>query len=102
VFNRNGRLNKRGEGLVQIEVRQGRKRIYFSTCIYLKPEQFCNGLVVSHENANKLNVTLVYLKRKLEDIELDNILQGKYLTLSQFKECCCQFVIGRWCSNIHN
>lgn len=31
VFNRSGRLNSRGEGLIQIECAQALRKIYFST-----------------------------------------------------------------------
>ena len=37
VFNRKKRLNKRGMALVQVEAYLNRKKMYFSTKIYLKP-----------------------------------------------------------------
>ena len=37
VFNRKKRLNKKGMALVQVEVYLNRRKIYFSTKIYLKP-----------------------------------------------------------------
>lgn len=40
VFNRKKRLNKRGMALVQVEAYLNRKKMYFSTKIYLKPEQW--------------------------------------------------------------
>ncbi len=40
VFNRSRRLNQRGEGLIQIECCQQKRRIYFSTHVYVKPENF--------------------------------------------------------------
>ena len=61
--------------------------MYFSTHVYLKPGQFENGLVVNHGNADKLNVFLTSFKNDLEKIELNYILQGKYITVSQLKEC---------------
>ena len=39
VFNRKKRLNKKGMALVQVEAYLNRRKIYFSTKIYLKPEQ---------------------------------------------------------------
>lgn len=40
VFNRKKRLNKKGMALVQVEAYLNRRKIYFSTKIYLKPEQW--------------------------------------------------------------
>lgn len=37
VFNRKKRLNKKGMALVQVEAYLNRRKIYFSTKIYLKP-----------------------------------------------------------------
>ena len=38
AFNRKKRLNKKGMALVQVEAYLNRRKIYFSTKIYLKPE----------------------------------------------------------------
>ena len=38
VYNRSCRLNKRGEGLIEIECTQQKRRIYFTTHVYVKPE----------------------------------------------------------------
>lgn len=84
-FCHNGQLNKRGEGLVSIEARQHTSRVYFSTHIYLKPEQFKNGLVINHPNANQLNVVLNTIKAEIEAVELDYILKGRYITVRQLK-----------------
>ena len=40
VFNRKKSLNKKGMALVQIEAYLNRKKKYFSTKVYLKPEQW--------------------------------------------------------------
>lgn len=40
VYNRARRLNKRGEGLIEIECTQQKRRIYFTTHTYVKPENF--------------------------------------------------------------
>ena len=58
VFNRARRLNRRGEGLVQIECQQGKRRIYFSTGVYLEPKYWRDGMVVEHELSNDLNIIL--------------------------------------------
>ena len=42
VYNRKKCLNKKGMALVQVEAYLGRKKKYFSTKVYLKPEQWDN------------------------------------------------------------
>lgn len=57
VFNRKKRLNKKGMALVQVEAYLNRRKIYFSTKIYLKPEQWDTKrrMVKGHPNADVLN-----------------------------------------------
>lgn len=86
VFNYNIQQNKRGESLVQIEARQGTQRKFFSTHIYLREEQFMNGLVTNHPNANQLNVVIEQMKHDIERIELEYILKGRYISVTQLKE----------------
>ena len=38
VFNRKKKLNKKGMALVQVEAYLNRRKMYFSTRVYLKPE----------------------------------------------------------------
>ena len=54
VYNRKKCLNKRGMALVQVEAYLDRKKKYFSTKVYLKPEQWdAKKLVVkNHPNAD--------------------------------------------------
>lgn len=73
VFNRSNRLNKRGEGLVHIQISCGRKSIFITTHTYVKPNQFKNGVIVNHPLARQLNHTLGKIKIQLEAIELDYI-----------------------------
>ena len=40
VFNRKKKLNKKGMALVQVEAYLNRRKMYFSTRVYLKPEQW--------------------------------------------------------------
>ena len=42
VYNRKRSLNKKGMALVQVEAYLDRKKKYFSTKVYLKPEQWDN------------------------------------------------------------
>ncbi|WP_249172783.1 Arm DNA-binding domain-containing protein, partial [Bacteroides pyogenes] len=40
VFNRKKKFNDQGRALVQVEAYLNKKKMYFSTRIYLKPEQW--------------------------------------------------------------
>ena len=71
VFNRSRRLNKRGEGLIQIECSQQKRRIYFTTHTYVKPENFAHGSVVGTHNADSLNYVLCLMMQEVEMVELE-------------------------------
>ena len=42
VFNRKGILNAEGKALIQVEVYLNKKKRYFSTKVYVKPNQWDN------------------------------------------------------------
>ena len=86
VFNRGGRLNQCGEGLVQIECTQNHRRIYFSTHTYLQPNQFSRCCVVNHELADNLNYALYKMMHEIENIELEYIKRGVVVTLPMLRE----------------
>lgn len=86
VFNRAGRLNRRGEGLVQIECQQAGHRIYFSTGIHLEPRYWHDGQVVGHELATQLNVLLRRRRIDIERIELDFMLRDVRVTLQTLRD----------------
>ena len=86
VFNRARRLNRRGEGLVQIECQQGKRRIYFSTGVYLEPKYWRDGMVVEHELSNDLNIILRRMKIDLERVELDFMKRDVKVTLPMLRE----------------
>ena len=46
VYNRKRSLNKKGMALVQVEAYLDRKKKYFSTKVYLKPEQWDNKKLI--------------------------------------------------------
>ena len=73
VYNRAGCLNQRGEGLIQIEAEQQKRKIYFSTHTYVLPGQFAHGCIVNTKNADGLNYALFSMIRDIEDVELDYI-----------------------------
>lgn len=86
VYNRAGCLNQRGEGLVQIEAEQQKRKIYFSTHTYVLPEHFAHGCIVNTKNADGLNFALFSMVRDIEAIELDYIKKGVDVTLPLLKE----------------
>lgn len=85
TYNYAGKLNKSGMAPVALECRQGIKKIYLSSKVMLEPSQWGNGFITNHENANKLTVYLVKWKNQIEEIELNALLKGKHLSLSQLK-----------------
>ena len=56
VYNRKKSLNKRGVALVQVEAYLNRKKKYFSTKVYLRPDQWDAKklLVKNHPNADDM------------------------------------------------
>ena len=78
VFNRSGRLNSRGEGLIQIECAQALRKIYFSTHTYVRPERFKHGQVVG-DCADSLNYALYLMIQDIERVELEYIKQVSML-----------------------
>lgn len=87
VFNRKKRLNRNGMALVQIEAYLSRKKMYFSTKVYLKPEQWDSKrrMVKNHPNANGLNRMLYEHIAAIEQAELVLWQQGKPMTLGLLK-----------------
>ena len=86
VFNRSCRLNKRGEGLIEIECTQQKRRIYFTTHVYVKPENFSNGAVVKTTNADSLNYVLYNMIQEVEQVELEYIKKGVEIHLPMMRE----------------
>ena len=86
VYNRSYRLNKRGEGLIEIECTQQKRRIYFSTHVYVKPENFAHGAIVGTPNADSLNYVLYKMVQEVEQVELEYIKRGVEVQLPMLKE----------------
>ena len=87
VFNRKKSLNKKGMALVQIEAYLNRKKKYFSTKVYLKPEQWDNKklIVKNHPNADALNRLIYEFVATIEKKELELWQQGKRISLELLK-----------------
>lgn len=87
VYNRKKCLNKKGMALVQVEAYLGRKKKYFSTKAYLKPEQWDNKklIVKNHPNADALNRLIYEFVATIEKKELELWQQGKRISLELLK-----------------
>lgn len=80
VFNRSGRLNSRGEGLIQIECAQCGRKIYFTTHCYVMPDRFKNGRVIGADS-DSLNYALFLMINDIERVELEYIKKGVEVNL---------------------
>lgn len=87
VYNRKKCLNKKGMALVQVEAYLGRKKKYFSTKVYLKPEQWDNKklIVKNHPNVDALNRLIYEFVATIEKKELELWQQGKRISLELLK-----------------
>ena len=88
VYNRKNCLNANGKALIQIEAYLNRKKAYFSTHIYVRPEEWDakKGQIVSHPQEEYLNRMLDEFLLRLQYIELEGWKQGKEVSLSMLKE----------------
>lgn len=88
VYNRKKTLNSRGTALVQVEAYLNKRKVYFSTHVYLRPEQWDEKkrIIRNHPNQEALNNMLHEFVIELEKKELSLWRQGKTITLSLIKE----------------
>lgn len=88
VYNRKKRLNRQGMALVQVEAYLKNKKKYFSTGVYLKPEQWDTArcVVKNHPNADALNRWIQQYATEIEKKELDMWRQGKRISLESLKD----------------
>lgn len=88
VFNRKKQLNKKGNALVQVEAYLNRRKMYFSTKLYLKPEQWDKKrcMVKNHPNADALNRMLHEYIIGIEQKELGMWQRGKQISLDLLKD----------------
>jgi len=94
VYNRKKRLLSDGSALVQIEAYLSFKKKYFTTGIYLNPDQWDgkHHKVKNHPNAIKINRQIADFVAKLQSVELDRRNAGKPFTLDILGE----FLKGRF------
>ena len=97
VYNRKKALNRRGMALVQVEAYQGGQKRYFSTHVYLKPEQWDvrRKMVRNHPNAEALNRRLHSLVADLEHREMLLWQQGRRISPALLKEQAATSVDGQ-------
>lgn len=88
VYNRKKKLLSNGTALVQIEAYLRGKKKYFTTGIYLTPDQWDNKhrKVRDHMNAIRLNKQITDFMAKLENVELKQLNAGKPFSLDQLTE----------------
>lgn len=87
VYNRKKNLNKKGTALVQVEAYLNKKKKYFSTRVYLRPDQWDRKrlLVKNHPNAEALNQLVYEFMAMIERQELELWQQGKPISLETLK-----------------
>lgn len=88
VYNRKKSLNRKGMALLQVEAYLRRKKKYFSTQIYLRPDQWDRRRerVRNHPNAELLNRRIGDFLAEIEEQELCVWRSGKNITLDLLKE----------------
>lgn len=87
VYNRKNRLNKQGKALVQVEAYLEKRKVYFSSHIYLTPRQWDKrkARIVMHPHAEALNLMLTSFIVKLEQKELELWKNEQEITLERLK-----------------
>lgn len=87
IFNRKRKLNSEGKALVQIEAYLDGKKIYFSSHIYIRPENWSNQKreVINHPHHIELNRLLYEYILQLEWKELELWKMGIPIDLGTFK-----------------
>ena len=97
VYNRKKKLNRKGNALVQVEAYLNRRKVYFSTRVYLRPEQWDpkRRMVKDHPNKEALNRMLYGLVGTFEQKELELWQQGKTISLELLKDTVSSSAIDR-------
>ena len=88
IYNRKNQLNVEGKALLQIEAYLERRKVYFSTHIYLTPDQWDDRkkLIKQHPNAEALNYKVREFIFALEEKELSIWRDGRFITLQGLKD----------------
>lgn len=88
VYNRRKQLNTQGKALIQVEASLNKRKAYFTTRIYIAPEEWDprTSTVIRHPHAIELNAWLYEFVMRLESLELSMWKRGITPTLLQLKE----------------
>ena len=88
VYNRKNSLNDKGMALIQVEAYYKKRKIYFSTHIYVTPEQWDKKqqLIICHPHSEVLNRMLDEFILSLQWKELECWKQGKVISLDLLKQ----------------
>lgn len=88
VYNRKHQLNAQGKALLQIEAYLERRKAYFSTHIYLTPDQWDERrkIIKHHPNAEALNYKVRAFISSLEEKELTIWRDRELVTLQTLKD----------------
>lgn len=88
VFNRRKQLNVNGVALIQIEASLNKRKVYFTSRIYIRPDEWDSRTrtIVNHPHAIELNAWLYEFILNLEGFELAMWKRGVTPTLLQLKE----------------
>lgn len=88
VFNRRKQLNADGTALIQIEASLNKRKMYFTSRIYIRPDEWDkhSRTIVNHPHAIELNAWLYEFILNLEGMELAMWKRGVTPTLLQLKE----------------
>lgn len=89
VYNRKGCFTPDGKALIQIEAYLERRRCYFSTHIYVSPEQWdaAKRQICAHPNAEELNWMLAERVVQLECMEIGLWKSGEDVSLTALRKC---------------
>ena len=88
VYNRKNTLNNQGTALVQIEALLHKRKLYISTNVYLRPEEWDKdrAQVVNHPHAPALNAMLYEKIIELQSVEIAYWKQGISPSLLDIKK----------------
>lgn len=88
VYNRKNKLNRQGCALVQVEAKLNQRNIYFTTNLYLRPDNWDKDTsqVINHPQSVELNTMLFEFIIHLQEIELSFWKRGIQPTLALLRD----------------
>ena len=88
VYNRRKQLNTQGAALIQVEASLNKRKVYFTTRIYVRPNEWdtSTSTIINHPQAMELNAWLYEFLINMQGFELAMWKRGIVPTLLQLKE----------------